>query len=112
MSPSWLCQGARPGPLPRRAAPGGIRIVVRGTGPVKRTASKISNAIAQVVGSRRNAIVPSALAAFEQARRERLGRVVAHGAGMSSNKTPRPIGRVIRDLALPLIHRRSSEGVP
>jgi 2-polyprenyl-6-methoxyphenol hydroxylase-like FAD-dependent oxidoreductase len=65
----------------------------------------IEDAIALAKCLRGAASVPSALAAFEQARRERVERVVAHGARMSSNKTPGPIGRVIRDLALPLILR-------
>lgn len=50
--------------------------------------------------------VPAALATYEQIRRDRVERVVAHGARMSSTKTVGPIGRVLRDLALPLILRR------
>jgi 2-polyprenyl-6-methoxyphenol hydroxylase-like FAD-dependent oxidoreductase len=44
-----------------------------------------------------------ALAAFEQIRRPRVERVVAFGARSSSHKAPGPLGRVVRDLALPMI---------
>jgi FAD-dependent urate hydroxylase len=42
-----------------------------------------------------------AFAAFEQIRRPRVERVVAFGARSSNQKAPGPVGRVVRDLALP-----------
>lgn len=50
--------------------------------------------------------VPAALAAFEQLRRARVERVVAHGARMGGYKTVGPLGRMLRDLVLPTILRR------
>lgn len=50
--------------------------------------------------------VPAALGVFESLRRARVERVVAYGARMGSTKTVGPIGRVLRDLALPMILRR------
>jgi FAD-dependent urate hydroxylase len=49
--------------------------------------------------------IPRALAAYEEARRSRVERIVAHGARTGSAKTPGPVGRVLRDLALPLVFR-------
>jgi 2-polyprenyl-6-methoxyphenol hydroxylase-like FAD-dependent oxidoreductase len=49
--------------------------------------------------------VPEALAAYEARRRARVERIVAQGARTSSAKTPGPVGRVLRDLALPLVFR-------
>lgn len=49
--------------------------------------------------------VPDALATFERRRRQRVERIVAHGARTSSSKTPGPIGRGLRDLALPLVFK-------
>jgi 2-polyprenyl-6-methoxyphenol hydroxylase-like FAD-dependent oxidoreductase len=49
--------------------------------------------------------VPEALAAYEQRRRARVERIVAQGARTSSAKTPGRIGRVVRDLALPLVFK-------
>jgi 2-polyprenyl-6-methoxyphenol hydroxylase-like FAD-dependent oxidoreductase len=47
----------------------------------------------------------SAFAAFEAMRRHRVERVVAQGARGSSNKAVGPVGRVVRDLLLPLLFR-------
>ncbi len=47
-----------------------------------------------------------ACAAFEQLRRPRVERVVAYGARSSSGKAAGPIGRVIRDLLLPVVLKR------
>jgi 2-polyprenyl-6-methoxyphenol hydroxylase-like FAD-dependent oxidoreductase len=47
-----------------------------------------------------------AFAAFEQLRRARVERVVAVGARSSSGKAPGRIGRVVRDLFLPIVLRR------
>ena len=49
--------------------------------------------------------VPEALAAYEGHRRARVERIVAQGARTGSAKTPGPVGRVLRDLALPLVFR-------
>ena len=49
--------------------------------------------------------VPEALAAYEDRRRSRVERIVAQGARTSSAKTPGRIGRVVRDLALPLVFK-------
>jgi FAD-dependent urate hydroxylase len=49
--------------------------------------------------------VPRALAAYEQLRRRRVERIVAQGARTSSTKTPGPLARVLRDLALPVVFK-------
>jgi 2-polyprenyl-6-methoxyphenol hydroxylase-like FAD-dependent oxidoreductase len=49
--------------------------------------------------------VPEALAAYEGLRRRRVERIVAQGARSGSAKTPGRVGRVLRDLALPLVFR-------
>jgi 2-polyprenyl-6-methoxyphenol hydroxylase-like FAD-dependent oxidoreductase len=49
--------------------------------------------------------VPDALAAYEHRRRGRVQRIVAQGARTSSAKTPGRVGRVVRDLALPLVFK-------
>jgi FAD-dependent urate hydroxylase len=49
--------------------------------------------------------IPRALAAYEELRRSRVERIVAQGARTGSAKTPGPVGRVLRDLALPLVFR-------
>jgi FAD-dependent urate hydroxylase len=49
--------------------------------------------------------IPQALAAYERLRRARVERIVAQGARSSSSKTPGPVGRLLRDLLLPLVFR-------
>jgi 2-polyprenyl-6-methoxyphenol hydroxylase-like FAD-dependent oxidoreductase len=49
--------------------------------------------------------IPEALAAYEGLRRKRVERIVAQGARTGSAKTPGPVGRVLRDLALPLVFK-------
>jgi 2-polyprenyl-6-methoxyphenol hydroxylase-like FAD-dependent oxidoreductase len=49
--------------------------------------------------------IPRAFAAYERLRRRRVERIVAQGARGSSAKTQGPIGRVVRDLMLPLVFR-------
>ncbi|MCO6009669.1 FAD-dependent monooxygenase [Actinoallomurus purpureus] len=51
--------------------------------------------------------VPRALAAYEALRRERVERVVAWGSGMNNTKKQGLTGRVLRDVALPLILRNA-----
>jgi 2-polyprenyl-6-methoxyphenol hydroxylase-like FAD-dependent oxidoreductase len=46
--------------------------------------------------------VPAAFAAYEGLRRRRVERVVAVGARSSSTKVAGPVGRVFRDVAMPL----------
>ena len=49
--------------------------------------------------------IPEALAVYEGRRRARVERIVAQGARTGSAKTPGPVGRVLRDLALPLVFK-------
>ena len=49
--------------------------------------------------------IPRALAAYEGLRRRRVERIVAQGKRTGSAKTPGPVGRVVRDLALPLVFK-------
>jgi 2-polyprenyl-6-methoxyphenol hydroxylase-like FAD-dependent oxidoreductase len=49
--------------------------------------------------------IPRALAAYEGLRRKRVERIVAQGARTGSAKTPGPVGRALRDLALPLVFK-------
>ncbi len=49
--------------------------------------------------------LPQALAAYERLRRRRVERIVAQGARSSSAKTPGPVGRVVRDLLLPVVFK-------
>ncbi|MFC5995179.1 FAD-dependent oxidoreductase [Pseudonocardia hispaniensis] len=52
--------------------------------------------------------VPAAFAGYEALRRSRVERVVAQGARASSSKAAGPVGRVFRDLLLPLVLRRAA----
>ncbi len=52
--------------------------------------------------------IRQAFAAYEQLRRERVERVVAHGARSSSGKAAGPIARVLRDLMLPVFLKRAA----
>jgi 2-polyprenyl-6-methoxyphenol hydroxylase-like FAD-dependent oxidoreductase len=49
--------------------------------------------------------IRNAFAAFERIRRRRVERIVAQGARSSSSKTAGPVGRLVRDLALPFVFR-------
>lgn len=51
--------------------------------------------------------VPEAFAVFERLRRERVERVVAQGFQVSSAKSPPPVGRIARDLLMPVLLRRA-----
>ena len=55
---------------------------------------------------RRASSVPQALEDYEAQRRERVQRVVAHGARMGSSKTVGPVGRVFRDMMMPVVLRQ------
>jgi 2-polyprenyl-6-methoxyphenol hydroxylase-like FAD-dependent oxidoreductase len=47
--------------------------------------------------------LPQALAVYQRLRRPRVERIVAQAARTTSTKTPGPIGRLLRDLTLPLV---------
>jgi len=49
--------------------------------------------------------IPEAMAAYEGLRRRRVERIVAQGARTGRAKTPGPVGRVVRDLTLPLVFK-------
>jgi 2-polyprenyl-6-methoxyphenol hydroxylase-like FAD-dependent oxidoreductase len=49
--------------------------------------------------------IGQALAAYERLRRPRVERIVAQAARTSSTKTPGPVGRLLRDLTLPVVFR-------
>lgn len=49
--------------------------------------------------------IPEALAAYEQARRQRVEEIVAYGARTGSAKMPAGFGRVVRDVMLRLVFR-------
>ena len=51
-----------------------------------------------------------AFAAYERLRRERVERIVAHGARTSNSKATGPVGRALRDLMLPVILKRVARG--
>ena len=53
---------------------------------------------------------PQAFAAYERLRRTRVERIVAHGARTSNSKAAGPVGRVIRDLMMPMIFKRVANG--
>ncbi len=52
--------------------------------------------------------VPEALRRYERLRRERVERVVAWAAGMNNTKKQGLVGRILRDVALPVILRRAA----
>jgi FAD-dependent urate hydroxylase len=51
-----------------------------------------------------------AFAAYERLRRDRVERIVAHGARTSNSKAAGPVARVLRDLMMPLILKRVASG--
>jgi len=51
-----------------------------------------------------------AFAAYENLRRRRVERIVAHGARTSNSKAVGPVGRVLRDLMMPVILKRVTNG--
>lgn len=52
---------------------------------------------------------PAAFATFESLRRDRVEKIVKHGARGSNSKAAGPVGRVIRDLILPLAFSRAAK---
>ena len=51
-----------------------------------------------------------AFASYERLRRARVERIVAHGARTSNNKAAGPVGRVLRDLMMPMVLKRVANG--
>jgi FAD-dependent urate hydroxylase len=51
-----------------------------------------------------------AFALYERLRRDRVERIVAHGARTSNSKAAGPVARVLRDLMMPLILKRVASG--
>ena len=51
-----------------------------------------------------------AFAAYERLRRQRVERIVAHGARTSNSKAAGPLGRVLRDLMLPVVLKHAAGG--
>lgn len=49
--------------------------------------------------------ISEAFAMHERLRRQRVERIVAEGARQSSNKTPGPLGRIVRDLMLAFVFK-------
>jgi len=54
--------------------------------------------------------VEQAFVAYELLRRARVERIVAHGARTSNSKAAGPVGRVIRDMTMPMILKRVANG--
>jgi 2-polyprenyl-6-methoxyphenol hydroxylase-like FAD-dependent oxidoreductase len=50
--------------------------------------------------------IEQAFVAYELLRRARVERIVAHGARTSNSKAAGPVGRVIRDMMMPMILKR------
>ena len=65
----------------------------------------LEDAVVLAKALRNVADIPGAFATYEQLRRERVERIVAEGARGSSTKTPGALGRLLRDLMLPIIFR-------
>ncbi len=53
---------------------------------------------------------PAAFATFETLRRDRVEKIVKHGNRSSNSKVAGPVGRMIRDLMLPLIFKQAARG--
>lgn len=53
--------------------------------------------------------IPTAFRLFEELRRDRVEKVVAHGARGSNSKAAGPVGRVVRDAMMPLFLRMASK---
>ena len=51
-----------------------------------------------------------AFAAYERLRRRRVERIVAHGARTSNSKAAGPVGRVLRDVMMPMILKHVANG--
>ena len=54
--------------------------------------------------------ISQVFAAYERLRRARVERIVAHGARTSNSKAAGPVGRVLRDLMMPMILKRVANG--
>ncbi|MCV2488106.1 FAD-dependent monooxygenase [Geodermatophilus sp. YIM 151500] len=69
-------------------------------------AMAIEDAVVLAMCLRDHDDVPAALARYEQLRRDRVERVRAQGRRNGAGKTVGPLGRAVRDLALPIVMRR------
>jgi 2-polyprenyl-6-methoxyphenol hydroxylase-like FAD-dependent oxidoreductase len=65
----------------------------------------IEDAIVLARSLRDQPVIHEALKAYEEQRRQRVEKIVAWGARGSSHKTPGPVGRLTRDLMLPLLFK-------
>ena len=65
----------------------------------------LEDAVVLAQALRDHADVPTAFAAYEGARRERVEKIVAAGARSSSSKIPGPLGRRVQALILRLMLR-------
>jgi FAD-dependent urate hydroxylase len=54
--------------------------------------------------------VGQAFATYEQLRRARVERIVAHGARTSNSKAAGPVARILRDLMMPMVLKRVANG--
>ena len=54
--------------------------------------------------------IRQAFATYERLRRRRVERIVAHGARTSNSKAAGAVGRVLRDLMMPMILKRVANG--
>jgi len=52
-----------------------------------------------------------AFAAYERLRRDRVEKIVAHGARTSNSKAAGPVARVLRDLMLPMVLKRAANSL-
>ena len=68
----------------------------------------IEDAVELAKALRDHATPREAFDEYERQRRERVERVVAYGAERNNSKMPGPVGRIVRDLMLPMIFKRTS----
>lgn len=65
----------------------------------------IEDAVVLACCLKRHAGLADAYSEYEQLRRSRVERIVAHGRRNGTGKSPGPLGRRVRDLFLPLVFR-------
>jgi 2-polyprenyl-6-methoxyphenol hydroxylase-like FAD-dependent oxidoreductase len=68
----------------------------------------IDDAVVLAKSLSENPSVPAALATYEAVRRPRVERVVEYGARFSGAKAPGTVSRIIRDLMLPFVFKRTA----
>jgi 2-polyprenyl-6-methoxyphenol hydroxylase-like FAD-dependent oxidoreductase len=69
----------------------------------------IEDALVLATCLRDGADVPTALAAFEAARRPRVERIIRWAARINNSKAAGPVGRVLRDAMMPPILRLTGD---